>query len=176
LAAKTLKSGTYLTCHCRDCRAFQVALGRDDPGAAAGVPIVQIGPAGMEITEGHEHLAALRLSPRGPLRFYAACCGTPIATTPSKLSLPFAGILADMIEDKSALGRVRAQVNITGADGKVTHRRIGRVVMALFANAGAAIMKGERKRTPFFEAATGKPVVEPVVIDKARKAEIYNRL
>ena len=81
-----------------------------------------------------------------------------------------------MIEDKSALGRVRAQVNITGADGKVTHRRIGRVVMALFANAGAAIMKGERKRTPFFEAATGKPVVEPVVIDKARKAEIYSRL
>ena len=88
LAAKTVKSGTHLTCHCRDCRAFQVAVGRDDPGAVDGVRILQIGPAGMEITEGAEHLAALRLSPRGPLRFYAACCGTPIATTPSKLSIP----------------------------------------------------------------------------------------
>ncbi len=173
LAEKTVKSGTHLTCHCRDCRAFQVAVGRDDPGASDGVRILQIGPAGLEITEGSEHLAALRLSPRGPLRFYAACCGTPIATTPSKLSLPFAGLIAEIIEDQNALGRVRAEVNVTALDGKVKHKGMGRVVRALFANAGAAIIKGERKKTPFFDADTGQPVVEPVVIDKARKAEIY---
>ncbi|MEX3016334.1 DUF6151 family protein [Gymnodinialimonas hymeniacidonis] len=176
LTEKTLKSGTHLTCHCKDCRAFQVAVGRDDPGAIDGVRIVQIGPGGMAITQGVEHLAALRLSPRGPLRFYAACCGTPIATTPSKLSIPFAGLLADMVEHQDALGRVRAQVNITQPDGKVTHKRMGRVVMALFSNAGAAILKGERKKTPFFDAETGRPVVDPVVIDKVRKAEIYARL
>ncbi len=176
LAAKTVKSGTHLTCHCRDCRAFQVAVGRDDPGAADGVRILQIGPAGMEITQGVEHLAALRLSPRGPLRFYAACCGTPIATTPSKLSIPFAGLITEMVEDQGALGRVRAQVNISGPGGKTTHRRAGRVVMALVANVGAALIKGERKKTPFFNAETGRPVVEPKVIDKARKAEIYASL
>ncbi|MEJ6391397.1 DUF6151 family protein [Gymnodinialimonas ulvae] len=176
MTEKTLKSGTHLTCHCRDCRAFQVAVGRDDPGATNGVHIVQIAPAGMEVTQGAEHLAALRLSPRGPLRFYAACCGSPVATTPSKLALPFAGVLAEMIEDQSALGRVRAQVNITGPDGRVTHKRMGRVVRALFANAGAALLNGDRKKTPFFDAETGKPVVVPVLLDKGRKAEIYRAL
>jgi hypothetical protein len=176
LTGKTLKSGTHLTCHCRDCRAFQVALGREDPGAKDGVRIVQIAPAGMEITQGADTLAALRLSPRGPLRFYAACCDTPIATTPSRLSLPFAGVLADVIEDQGALGRVRAQVNITAADGRVTHKRMGRVVRALFANALSAMLKGDRKKTPFFDAETGKPVVEPMIIDRARKAEIYRSL
>ena len=176
LADKTVKSSVHVSCHCRDCRAFQVALGRDDPGAAEGVRVLQIGPAGMEITQGVEHLAALRLSPRGPLRFYASCCNTPIATTPSRLSLPFAGLLAEVVEDQNALGRVRAQVNITQMDGKVTHKRMGRVVRALFANAGAAMLRGERKKTPFFNAETSQPVVQPELIDKARKAEVYAKL
>ena len=84
--------------------------------------------------------------------------------------------MAEIVEDQTALGRVRAQVNITGAGGTVKHKRMGRVVRALFANAGAAILKGERKKTPFFDAETGRPVVEPQLIDRTRKAEIYASL
>ena len=173
LAGRTAKAGTHIVCHCRDCRAFQVAVGRDDPGADRGVNVLQIGPAGLKITG---DMAAIRMSPRGPFRFYAACCGTPIATTMTKPTIPFAGLLTAVLEDPDRLGPVRANVNITGADGSVKHKRIGRVVRAIFSNAGSACLRGERKVTPFFDPETGAPVVEPVVIDKERKAEIYRAL
>lgn len=168
-----LKSGTRLICHCRDCRAFQVALGRPDPGAAAGVDIIQLPPSGLTLTG---EMAAMRLSPRGPFRFYAPCCGAPIATTMTRRTVPFAGLLTSMIVEANRLPKVRAWVNITGADGTVKHKRAGRAVRALFANAAGACLRGERTLTPFFDAKTGAPMAEPEVIDKTRKAEIYRAL
>lgn len=67
-------------------------------------------------------MACMRLSPRGPYRFYAPCCGTPIATTMTSRTVPFAGLLAGLVVEADRLGPVRANVNITGADGKVKHR------------------------------------------------------
>lgn len=173
MAARTVKSGTHIICHCRDCRAFQVALGQPDPGAETGISIFQIAPAGLAL---HGEMAALRLSPRGPFRFYAPCCGTPIATTLTRRTMPFAGMLSGMVVAPERLGPVRAHVHMTGLDGKVTHRHMGRMVRALFSNAGSTYLRGEARLTPFFDAATGRPVVEPVVIEKARKAEIYSAL
>lgn len=173
VAARTVKAGIHVVCHCRDCRAFQVALGRDDPGAVAGVDIFQISPAGLEIAG---EMAVMRLSPRGPLRFYAPCCGSPIATTTTSRKIPFAGLLTDILETPEVLGPVRADVNIPAAGGGVKHRKVGRSLRALISNGIATYMRGERKVTPFFDEETGAPVVEPVVIDKARKAEIYRAL
>lgn len=173
MAAQTVKTGIHVVCHCSDCRAFQVALGQPDPGAEAGIPIVQVGPAGLKISG---RMAALRLSPNGPFRFYAPCCGTPIATTLTRRTLPFAGILAGLVAQPEHLGPVRAHLNMTGPDGTVKHRHIGRSVRTLFANAGRAYLRGEARITPFFDLETGAPVVEPQVIDKARKDDIYRGL
>lgn len=148
-------------------------MGRPDPGGDTGVSILQIGPAGL-VLQGD--MAALRLSPRGPFRFYAPCCGTPIATTLTSRTLPFAGLLAGLVTSPERLGPVRAHVNMTGMDGKLTHRHMGRMVRGIFANAGGAYLRGEARVTPFFDAQTGRPVVEPQVIDKARKIGIYRDL
>lgn len=173
LADRTAKAGTRVVCHCADCRAFQVAIGREDPGADAGVDILQIAPAGLQIDG---EMAALRLSPRGPIRFYAPCCGTPIATTMTSRTVPFAGLLTTILEDPDSLGKPRARVNIKSADGSVKHHKMGRMVRAIVSGAIGAMMRGERKVTPFFDAQTGAPVAAPVILDKARKAEIYRAL
>lgn len=121
-------------------------------------------------------MACMRLSPRGPLRFYAPCCGTPIATTMTGRTLPFAGMLAGLVVEAERLGPVRAHVNITGPDGKVKHRNMGRMVRSILSNAIGAYLRREARETPFFDADTGLPVVTPVVLDKARKAEVYAAL
>lgn len=160
-------------CHCADCRAFQVAIGRDDPGAEAGVDILQIAPAGLEISG---EMAAMRLSPRGPFRFYAPCCGTPIATTMTSRTVPFAGLLTGVLDDAESLGKIHVRVNMKGANGSVKHHKMGRMVRSILSGALGAVLRGERKTTPFFDAETGAPVAEPVILDKTRKAEIYRAL
>ncbi len=94
----------------------------------------------------------------------------------TRRTIPFAGLMTDVIVDASRLPKVRAWVNITGADGSVKHKRMGRLVRGLFGNALGACLRGERTKTPFFDAGTGAPVIQPVIIDRARRAEIYGAL
>jgi len=47
----------------------------------AGVALYQTRPDCVHIDDGAEHLACLRLSPKGLLRWYASCCDTPLANT-----------------------------------------------------------------------------------------------
>ena len=71
------------TCYCKDCRAFARFLGV--PGvldASGGTDIVPVAPAAVRITAGGEHVVCMSLSPKGLLRWYAACCRTPLANTP----------------------------------------------------------------------------------------------
>ncbi|MEZ5702774.1 MAG: DUF6151 family protein [Burkholderiaceae bacterium] len=71
-----------LVCYCRDCQAFARYLGDAERilDHQGGSTIVQVAPDRVEITQGHDQLAAMRLSPNGLLRWYAACCRTPWAT------------------------------------------------------------------------------------------------
>lgn len=176
VAADTLKSGTRVVCHCDDCRAFQIALGRDDPGAQTGVDLLQIAPANMHFVHGTEHLAAMRLSPRGLVRWYASCCDTPLAATMPGRAIPFAGLLIETLHSTDHVRRVSTHGFLKNADGTTRHKNIGRLVRGLVSRTFAAYTSGTAKMTPFRDPDSGALIVEPEVIGKARKAAIYSSL
>jgi len=67
-------------CYCRDCQAFAHFLGKVDAilDERGGSEIIQVLPRNLTFTQGIELLACMRLTEKGLLRWYAACCNTPI--------------------------------------------------------------------------------------------------
>src|SRR4051812_1256194 len=87
-----------VVCYCDDCQAFAHALGRADLlNAQGGTDIVQVAPASLSFVKGQQHIAGLRLSPKGLFRFHTTCCNTPIGNTLTP-AIPFVGLVAQVID------------------------------------------------------------------------------
>jgi hypothetical protein len=65
-------------CYCSDCQAFAHFLGQPSEilDAQGGTDVIQTRPANVTFTQGQSALACMRLTERGLLRWYAACCNT----------------------------------------------------------------------------------------------------
>ncbi|KIC34509.1 DUF6151 family protein [Leisingera sp. ANG-S5] len=172
VAAQGIKTGTRVVCYCADCRANELYHGQPDP-APDPVDLFQLAPDTITITQGADHLKALRLGPRGPLRWFASCCGTPFANTLAKPGLPFAGMRSDLFQDKSALGKIRARAFIPAPGKQARTKGGGAMAWGILSRMITARLSGRWKETPFFDAETGKPVAEPQLISKTERAKLY---
>lgn len=113
-------AGTHLMCYCTDC---QTAARLHDGGAdiltpAGGTNVWQTTPDHIVDITGVDQLEILRLTPRGPFRWHARCCGTPMINTFPALSLPFSGIVLRQSELPGALpvvGAVTCHYSTLGA-------------------------------------------------------------
>lgn len=170
-------------CYCRDCQAYAHLLRRADQvlDAIGGTDVVATPASNVAITAGREHLACLSLAPRGLLRWYAACCGTPIANTPRDWKLPYVGLMHVCLRQPDPLERsfphVDMRVNTKSAHGAVPRDtglagklRFLRMVVRL---AGMRLT-GAYRSTPLF-SASGEPVAAPRVaardeVEAARRA------
>ncbi|SIN85881.1 DUF6151 family protein [Vannielia litorea] len=169
--------GNRVICHCNACRAFARVLGRADIlDAGDGTEILQVRCDRLAIARGAEHIAALRLSPKGLARWYAACCTTPLGNTGPGPKYPFFGAITHTIADKDRLGPLKARVNIP--KGKVLPEGLPPAQGSTFA--AVAVMgriilggwlKGAQKHHPLFPG--GEPLAEPCVITLEEKAAAY---
>ena len=167
------------TCYCKDCRAFARYLGvpgmLDDSG---GTDIVPIAPAAVRFTAGVEQVACMSLSPRGILRWYAACCRTPLGNTPRDPKLPYVGLVTACFDatpqavDAAFGPRGRVVLNTQSATAPV------RATPFAFALGGLRILAGiigarlRRERvSPFFDAQ-GRPLREPEVVSREQRAAL----
>ena len=164
-----------VVCYCGGCQSYAHFLGCADEmlDEHGGTDIFQMSPRHVEITAGNEHVACVHLTPKGALRWYAACCNTPIGNTLSTSQVPFLGMVHACIDiaDKprslgAALGRVRARVNGDAARGDpATRPAFDRApVSMLLRFAGKLLtwrLRGDHKRSPFFDPQTGEPIVTP---------------
>ena len=169
--------GNHVVCYCDDCQAFAHALGCADRvlDANGGSEIFQISPARIELRTGSEHLACLRLRPKGLLRWYTSCCRTPVGNTLASRQVPFVGLVLRRAEGESerrareaALGPVRGAFNAQFAVGDrevlVGHDRVPvTLFLRLLRIMVAARLRGEHARSPFF-TASGEPIAEPRVL------------
>ena len=165
--------GSHLICYCKDCRAFSRHLGKDDfILEAGGTRIFQTRPDWIEIVEGAEHIAAMKLSPRGLTRWYASCCNTPLAATSSRATLPFVSLSADIVTDVETLGPVIAQGFTASAKPPapgLKDKGLAALFMRFLSRTLGAYFSGAHRANPFFPE--GKPLMEPELISKdARKA------
>lgn len=171
LSAEGVKAGTRLVCHCQSCRENELAHGQPDP-APEPVDLFQTTPDAITITHGAEHLRLLKLSPKGTLRWYAGCCCTPFANTAAKRSFPFAGLRADVFEDKSILGKIRIRAFIPQAPGKPPKTEgAARMAYGILSRMLAAFLSGTWKDTPFF-TEDGTPAAEPRILTKEERAAL----
>jgi len=137
------------TCYCHDCQVYARIL--DRPGITdgeGGTDIVAMNPAAVRITSGDEHIACLSLSEKGLLRWYAACCRTPLGNTPRNPKLAYVGMVARSL-------RPPKEVN-------EAYGREGRVVL----NAGSA--KGSVKGTPFAFLLGGLHILGGIISGRLR--------
>lgn len=153
--------GSRALCYCRDCRAFTRHFGRTDMlDAAGGSDLYLVAPHHIRILEGEANLAAIRLTGKGPVRWYAACCGTPMANTMPTRAIPYVTTLVGGFEDPDALGPIQAQAYRKQALGYV-EREGGSfllVALAVLRRAAGAGITGKWRRNPFFDDA-GEPRV-----------------
>jgi Family of unknown function (DUF6151) len=181
-------------CYCDDCQSFAHFLGRADRilDPRGGTPIFQISAARVELTHGSEHLASMRLTPKGLLRWYAGCCRTPIGNTFSA-GMPAVGIIEPCLEPEASgaslddvLGPVRFHVftrfarrpqpgGSASSSSPIESSRWAttRAVLRMLGVVVRARLGGAGRRSPFFDPATGKPRVKPSVLspDELRVVE-----
>jgi hypothetical protein len=177
------RQGVRAVCYCGDCQTYAHLLGEpqrilDEQG---GTDVVATLARNVAFTSDTQMLACLSLSPRGLLRWYARCCGTPIANTPRNWKLPYVGVVHTCLRHPDAVERsfpeVQMRVNRKSAKGEVPHgtrlggmARFGGLALQLVASR----LGGGYHRTPFFDR-NGVPVTETVVapqaeVDAARRA------
>lgn len=99
--ARDVSPGTInrVICLCADCQSFAHHLGRSDLlDERGGSDIIQLAPDSVSFNRGTEKIAAVRLGPKGPFRWYASCCKTPLGNT-VKPSLPFVGLVYEAFKD-----------------------------------------------------------------------------
>lgn len=167
------RRGTHLICHCKDCRAAELFHNRPDP-APNGVALFQTVPDAISISRGRDQLALMRMSPKGVMRWYARCCGTPMFNTLARPQLPFVGILANCIPERDRLGRVQAVGFMpTPGAGAPRHKGAMFMVWRLMIRMIASRLSGRWKETPFFDIETGNPSQPAIVLTKEQRRTLY---
>lgn len=170
-------------CYCDDCQAFAHYLGRADDvlDAHGGTEITQMSQASIRFTAGVEAIAAVRLSPNGMIRWYASCCRTPIGNTMATTLMPFVGVIKAIIDAPAAqLGPVRGRGFAKSArGGRAAVPTDGLPGIVMIARVLAKVLRwrlrGDHERSPLFDAASGKPLVEPRVLDEAEREDLRRR-
>lgn len=169
-------------CYCKDCQAFAHFLGRPSEilDGNGGTDVIQTLPAKVTFTQGREALACMRLSEKGLVRWYANCCNTPIGNTAANYRVSFVGLIHNCLETAPAslndsFGPVRMWSFTKNAKPKVNASPFGMVpgILRLIAMVLRARLNGAYKRTPFFFADTGVPIVAPKILTHGEREAVY---
>ena len=178
---RTTSPSNRCVCYCKDCQAFVRHLGAGDAlDEYGGTEIIQVPAPNLTFTQGAENLACLRLTEAGMLRWYSACCRTPIGNTLLNWRICFIGLIhpflnVDGQSMDAAFGPVTMRVNVQGAIGHGAPAACGLLggmakVLAMSAKVG---FSGQYRSSPLFDPATGSPVAKPIVLtpDELRAAK-----
>ena len=161
-------------CHCIDCRAYAVHLGSERAvlDTDGGTDVVATQARHVTFDAGVAELACISLSPKGLLRWYAACCNTPIVNTPRDWRFAYAGLVHTALEKplESSFPRVQMHVNASHLVNKPPARKWHGTVafLGLMRRLLASRLTGRYRKTPFFTPA-GTPIVDVRVLSREER-------
>jgi hypothetical protein len=176
--------GFRFVCYCKDCQAFARFLDRPDVlDAASGTDIFQMPPGRVTLDAGADALRCLRLHEKTPvLRWYAACCQTPMANTAGP-RFPVIGLVHSFMSDgvdgrprDDILGAPRCRIHEGSAIGPLPPNAPPpaslRFLVRRASKAFGWSIGGLARPNPFFSASTGAPRAEPRVLTPAERAAL----
>lgn len=169
--------GSHIVCYCRDCRAYARHLGDDaalDP--SGGTDLFQTSAGRLQLISGADRVACLRMTARGPLRWYAACCNSALGNTAPVAAVPFGGFVTARFGNAAPLGPVIARVfteSATPPPGTPPPKKLGMAQVAIrFVRITlAARIAGDHRRHPFFP--DGRPLAPVVRLTPEERAAAY---
>jgi hypothetical protein len=176
------RNSNHCVCYCDDCQAFIHFLDCADVlDAYGGTHVLHLSPARVSFAAGTERIALMRLSAKGMLRWYASCCRTPIGNTLTSAAMPFMALTSAFVhEPATALGPVRGRSFPEMAkggraavprDGLPMPFMVARVMLLML----SWRLRGDHRRSPLFDAATGQPRAVARVLEAAEREELRRR-
>ncbi len=186
LADVSPQAGNHAVCYCDDCQAFQHHLGMADSvlDANGGTHVFQTSPARLRFISGQAHVACLKLTPKGTLRWYASCCNTPIGNTMAAPGVAFVGLITACLDARdsdrvaSALGPVKGRIMGRYAKGDISHLDVHDKfpLTVLVPFVGSLIMRrlrGDHRKSPFFDPSTAELIVAPRLLTREESAAAH---
>jgi hypothetical protein len=179
----TPSSINHCFCYCDDCQAFQHFLGRADDvlDAHGGTELAQMSQGNVGFTAGVDKIAAMRLTPKGLMRWYASCCNTPIGNTLATSAMPFIGVARVFVDaPTSALGPIRGRGFAKSAKGGAAAvPKDGLPDLVMVARVLAKVLRwrlrGDHKRSALFRAGTNESLAAPRVLSAAEREDLSRR-
>lgn len=165
-------------CYCTDCRAFARYLGKapevlDKQG---GTEIFQVAQSRLRFLQGEDRLAAIRLSDKGMIRWYASCCGTPIGNTMNNPKISFIGLIhsclnRNQINEDFGVDVAVLNVDTSLGNPKPKQRGFLGVVTRFMWIVITSRFSGSYKKSPLF-TASGLPSVDPKILSADELANL----
>ena len=182
--AKNVEKGqaNYLRCYCADCQAFAVLLGQEALlDSYRGTSLIQLPLSRVEISQGLEQLACMRLSAKGLHRWYASCCNTPFGNTAGP-GLAFVGLVETIFSTSASSSeleqRLGKSVGVLGHGGANVPPEVaarGMPIGFVFKVAAKLIgwrLRGLASPSVYFDQ-NGQPRIQPQVVEPSRAAAAY---
>ncbi|MEK6216279.1 MAG: DUF6151 family protein [Boseongicola sp.] len=170
-----LRGSARVVCYCKFCRAFAHHSGAAEQlDEAGGTDLIQSVPERPSILAGAKHLRCLRLSCKGPLRWYVGCCGTPIGSIFARRSLPYLAVWSAGVTDRGQLSPVQVRANLAGARGPVdaSGQRWATVLFGLARRTIGSLLTGHFRDTQFFDR-DGAPVAKVERLTPEQKSAAF---
>jgi hypothetical protein len=171
----------HMVCYCADCQDYAHILARPDIlDERGGTEVVQTMPKFVTVTQGADRLACLRMTEKGPLRWCASCCNTPIGNTALTHRIAFVGLVAACLTGRpveETFGPVAMWGCTAGAKGapKPPETSMRKIMARIVPRTIVARLDGSYRKTPFFDVETGRAVAEPRLVgpeERVRLAEV----
>lgn len=171
------QSGNRIHCCCADCQSFASLMDLEKKRSTSnqivdefgGTDIFQMPIAYVNITEGNEHIACLRLSHKGLYRWYTTCCHTPIGNTLDG-KMPFIGIIHNFMDKNmsrdSILGRSKGYIHCQHSTKVIPEELKGsyfKIAARIVSKLLVWKIKGLNQPSSFF-TSNKQPVVIPKIL------------
>ena len=169
-----------VVCYCSDCRSFAefLACSNDVLDQHGGTEIVQLAQPRVVFSHGKEHLAAVRLSEKGMVRWYAACCKTPIGNTLANPKVSFIGLIHSSLDPSKMeedFGKNIAKVNVDSAIGDPKPEQQGLIgtILRFFWIVLSMRIGSKYRRSQLFNQS-GELIVSPVILTAEELQDLKN--
>lgn len=165
----TPKDGDYVVCHCHDCQDLTRYLGQADAilDEFGGSHLYQSRCARVKIETGTGQLRSLHLTDAKTLRWYTACCLTPLFNSYTNGRLPYVTTqLAACDKGKACqlLGEPLGHLFTKDSPADASHLpqlSFAKLMRRFFVRMLKDLLGRQRRESPLFDNETLEPISSP---------------